>query len=85
MSLAYEAVGDNPKKTIPFSEAIVLVTGAADLHDDVIDKTFQKGANLTVLGKFGAPVAILAGDVLLSQGMSQLSRSLAELRLKKAT
>jgi len=47
ISLECEAVGDNPKKTMPFSEAIVLVNGAADLHDDVIDKTFRKGANLT--------------------------------------
>jgi geranylgeranyl pyrophosphate synthase len=83
ISLACEAVGENPKKTMPFSEAIVLVTGAADLHDDVIDKTFRKGANLTVLGKFGAPTAILAGDVLLSQGVSQLCKECGRIGKKK--
>ena len=82
-SLACEAVGENPKKTIPFSEAFVLVTGAADLHDDVIDKTLQKGTNLTVLGKFGAPVSILAGDVLLSQGISQLNEESSRIETEK--
>ena len=60
-----------------------MITGAADLHDDVIDKTFRKGANLTVLGKFGAPVAILAGDVLLSQGMLQLCKESGRIETEK--
>ena len=68
---------------MPFAEAIVLITGAADLHDDIINNTFQKGANLTVLGKFGAPVAILAGDILLSQGMSQLCKESGRIETEK--
>ncbi len=83
ISLACEAVGGNPKKTMPYGEAIVLITGGADLHDDVIDKTFQKGANLTVMGKFGAPVAILAGDILLSQGMSQIYKASGQIETKR--
>ena len=83
ISLACEAVGGNPKKTTPFAEAIVLITGAADLHDDVIDKTFRKGANLTVLGKFGAPAAILAGEILLSQGMIQLCTESSRIKTEK--
>lgn len=83
ISLACEAVGGNPKKTMPFAEAIVLITGAADLHDDVIDKTFRKGPNLTVLGKFGAPVAILAGDILLSQGMIQICKESGRIKTEK--
>jgi geranylgeranyl pyrophosphate synthase len=54
------------------------------LHDDVIDKTFQKGANLTVLGKFGAPVSILAGDVLLSQGISQPIEESNRIEMEKS-
>jgi geranylgeranyl diphosphate synthase type I len=68
---------------MPFAEAIVLITGAADLHDDVIDKTFRKGPNLTVLGKFGAPVAILAGDILLSQGMIQICKESGRIKTEK--
>jgi geranylgeranyl diphosphate synthase type I len=83
ISLACDAVGGNPEKTMPYAEAIVLITGAADLHDDVIDKTFQKGANLTVMGKFGAPVAILAGDVLLSQGMSQIYKASGQIQTER--
>ena len=68
---------------MPYAEAIVLITGAADLHDDVIDKTFRKGANLTVMGKFGAPVALLAGDVLLSQGMSQIYKASGQIQVER--
>ena len=83
ISLACEAVGDNPKKTMPFAEAFVLITGAADLHDDVIDKSIQKGVNLTVLGKFGVPIAILAGDALLSQGILQLCKESGRIEKEK--
>jgi geranylgeranyl diphosphate synthase type I len=83
ISLACEAVGGNPKKTMLFSEAFVLITSAADLHDDVIDRTFRKGANLTVHGKFGAPVAILAGDILLSQGMTHLCKESGQIETEK--
>ena len=83
ISLACEAVGGNPKKTMPFSEAIVLITSAADLHDDVIDKTLRKGADLTVLGKFGAPAAILSGDILLSQGMTHLCKEFGRIKTQK--
>jgi geranylgeranyl pyrophosphate synthase len=83
ISLACESVGGNPKKTIPFAEAIVLITGAADLHDDVIDKTFRKRANLTVLGKFGASITILAGDILLSQGMTKLCKESGRIKKEK--
>ena len=83
ISLACEAVGGNPKKTMPFAEAFVLITAAADLHDDVIDKSFQKGVNLTVMGKFGAHIAILAGDALLSQGISQLCKESGRIETEK--
>ncbi len=83
ISLACEAVGGNPAKTMPFAEAIVLITGGADLHDDVIDKTFRKDANLTVLGKFGAHTAILAGDILLSQGIIQLCKESGRIEKDK--
>jgi geranylgeranyl pyrophosphate synthase len=83
ISLACEAVGGNPTKTMPFAEAIVLITGAADLHDDIIDKTFRKGSNLTVMGKFGAHATILAGDILLSQGIIKICKESARIKTEK--
>ena len=43
ISMSCEAVGGDTEKTTPFGEAIVLISAAADLHDDVIDQSFVKG------------------------------------------
>lgn len=78
ISMSCEAVGGYGEKTTPFGEAIVMISAAADLHDDVIDQSFVKGPKQTVLGKFNAGTAILAGDILLVQGLKQLTEA-AEL------
>jgi geranylgeranyl pyrophosphate synthase len=72
ISMSCEAIGGDAEKTIPFGEAVVLVSAAADLHDDVIDQSSAKGTKQTVLGKFDAGTAILAGDLLLVQGLKEL-------------
>jgi geranylgeranyl pyrophosphate synthase len=72
ITISAKAVGGDGKQTIPFGKAIVLITGAADLHDDVIDKSPSKGAKLTVAGKFGEAASLLAGDILLVEGLTQL-------------
>lgn len=75
LSLACEAVGGNPDKTNQIGAAIVLIAGAADIHDDIIDKSETKGSRLTVLGKFGKDIALLAGDALLFEGISHLHKA----------
>ena len=70
--MSCEAVGGDFEKTIPFGEAIVLISAAADLHDDVIDHSSMKGTKQTVLGKFNAGTSVLAGDILLALGFKQL-------------
>ncbi len=70
--ISCEAIGGDVGKTIPFGEALVLISAAADLHDDVLDQSFVKGKKQTVLGKFNAGTAILAGDILLAEGFRQL-------------
>jgi geranylgeranyl pyrophosphate synthase len=75
ISMSCEAVGGDTEKTTHFGEAIVLISAAADLHDDVIDQSFVKGPKQTVLGKFNAGTAILAGDILLFEGFNQLSQA----------
>lgn len=76
IAISCEAVGGNAERTIPVGEAIVLISAAADLHDDVIDQSFVKGTKQTVMGKFGAGTTILAGDILLVQGFKQLTEAL---------
>jgi geranylgeranyl pyrophosphate synthase len=75
ISISCEAVGGDAEKTTLFGEAIVLISAAADLHDDVIDQSLVKGSKQTVFGKFNAATAILAGDILLAQGFMQLTEA----------
>ncbi len=70
--MSCKAAGGKIEQAIPFGRAIVLITGAADLHDDVIDKSTMKGPKPTVFGKFGEDAAVLAGDILLVDGVTLL-------------
>ena len=74
-SLSCEAAGGDPRKTFETGVALTLIAAAADIHDDIIDKSARKYSKMTVFGKYGADIGILAGDVLLMQGMSLLNKS----------
>ena len=74
ISISCEAVGGEAERTTSVGGAIILIAGAADIHDDVIDQSLAKGAKPTVFGKFGKEVAILAGDVLLAVGLAWLQK-----------
>jgi geranylgeranyl pyrophosphate synthase len=69
ISLGCEAVGGSSDETVGFGAAIVLLAGAADIHDDIIDQSVTKGDKPTVFGKFGKDVALLAGDALLLKSL----------------
>lgn len=84
MSISCEAAGGINQDISAFGEAIVLLTGAADLHDDVIDQSILKGSNETVFGKFGLNVTILAGDILLVEGIVKLNKEAKLIDPKKA-
>jgi geranylgeranyl pyrophosphate synthase len=84
LSMANEAVGGDSETAIPFGEGILLISFAADLHDDVIDQSFTKGSKQTVLGKFNAPTAILAGDIILVEGLRQLTQAAESLPKEKS-
>ena len=73
LAIACEAVGGKPEKTASIGAALVLLTGAADIHDDIIDKSRTKGSKATVLGKFGEDISLLAGDALLFEGLTLLN------------
>lgn len=73
-ALSCEAAGGNAKATVGVAAAIMMIAGAADIHDDIIDQTKSKGSNLTVYGKFGKETAMLSGDSLLMYGFMQLEK-----------
>jgi geranylgeranyl pyrophosphate synthase len=75
VSMSYKAVGGNDERAIPVGEAILLTSFAADLHDDVIDKSTSKGSKQTIYGKFGEATAILTGDILLVKGLKKLAEA----------
>lgn len=72
ISLSCEAAGGNPNKTSGVGAALLLIAGAADVHDDVMDKSAEKYNKKTVYGKYGIGIALLVGDALLFQGLNLL-------------
>jgi geranylgeranyl pyrophosphate synthase len=79
LAIACEAVGGNPENTASIGAALVLLTGAADIHDDIIDKSKTKGSKTTLFGKFGEDISLLAGDALLFEGLTILNRACKKL------
>jgi len=75
LSLACEAVGGDPEITTPIAIPMTLISGAIDIHDDIIDQSKVKGSRPTVLGKFGKDIAILVGDALLFKGFTLLHKA----------
>ncbi len=77
VSLSCEAAGGKTGKTIGVGAALVLIASAADVHDDILDKSVEKYGKKTVYGKFGETTALLAGDALLFEGLALLQRECA--------
>jgi len=75
MSLACEAVGGNPELTTSIAVPMILISGAIDIHDDIIDQSKVKDGRRTVQGKFGRDIALLAGDALLFKGLTLLKEA----------
>jgi len=74
LSVACEAVGGNPDLTIPIAVPMILVSGAIDIHDDIIDRSKKKHGKPTVYGKYGKDLALLVGDALLFKGLTLLNK-----------
>jgi geranylgeranyl pyrophosphate synthase len=75
LSLTCESVGGEPEDTTFIGAALVLLTGAADIHDDIIDQSETKGSKPTVFGKFGRDITLLVGDALLLKGFTLLGKA----------
>jgi len=74
LSMACEAVGGDPELTTFIAVPLILISGAADIHDDIIDQSKRKEERLTVYGKFGKDIALLVGDALLLKGFVLLNK-----------
>jgi geranylgeranyl pyrophosphate synthase len=85
ITMSCQALGGDIEKVTPFGEAIVLISAAADLHDDVLDQSLVKGQKQTVLGKFGVGTTVLAGDLLLVEGLKKLSEACQVLPKAKSS
>ena len=83
ISLACESVGGRPEITVDIGAAFVLLAGAADIHDDIIDESTSKGPQLTVYGKYGRDIAVLSGDLLLMKGLYVLNEGLGSISQDK--
>lgn len=83
IAAACQAVGGNPQETYAIGSAVVLLTGAADIHDDIIDKSKTKTSKQTAYGKFGPNATLLAGDALLFTGLIQFNKACQEYSVEK--
>lgn len=79
VSLACEAVGGDPSITAPIGKSLTLLSGATDIHDDIIDKTMMKEKGKTVPGRFGGDIALMAGDALIFEGFVELFEGITQL------
>ncbi len=70
--LSSKAVGAIPKNLQSVATAMLLITSSGDIHDDIVDNSSRKFSRKTVVGKYGKEIALLAGDMLLIQGMTLL-------------
>lgn len=74
LSIACEAVGGSPDITTSIAVPMTLISGAIDIHDDIIDQSKRKRGKLTVYGKYGKDLALLVGDALLFKGLILLNK-----------
>jgi len=77
LALISESLDGKPEDTIRIAIPLILIGGATDIHDDVIDESKTKYGKPTVYGKFGKNIAILTGDALFFEGLSLLNRAVA--------
>jgi len=84
MSICCEAVGGDPKATTVFAVPLSLISGALDIHDDIIDQSKTKYGRPTVYGKYGKEIAILTADALLFKGFTLLNEACTQISKEKS-
>jgi len=82
-AIAYEAVGGDPDKMAEAQAAVVMLSAALDIHDDIIDKSETKHGKQTLTGKYGQDIALLLGNAFFVNGFMLLDHSASKLRPEK--
>lgn len=59
-----------PDGAIDLAAAVEIIHAASLVHDDIIDKSFMRRGNVSVPGKYGDKVAVLAGDYMYSAAVN---------------
>ena len=75
--LACEAVEGDINKVLPVAIATEFAQTASLIHDDIIDEDKVRRGVETVHSKFGQKMAILAGDLLITQSIRLLGKHAA--------
>ena len=70
--LAGESVDADPNLITQAQVAMLMLTAAFDVQDDIIDRSLVKSGKQTVFGKYGIDTAILIGNALLIKGFVAL-------------
>ena len=83
-SIACEAVGTAPDKTLKAQAATALLAAALDIHDDIIDRSLAKHGVPTIFGKFGQDVSLLLGNAFFVDGFTLIGKSIVNLPDEKA-
>ena len=68
-----EAAGGSVDEALPAATALELVHAFSLVHDDLpaLDNDAERRGRSSVWAEFGEPVAVLAGDALLAEGLRQ--------------
>lgn len=68
--LSAMAAGGVKDATYAAAALIELLHNASLVHDDVVDETYTRRSQWSLMGLWGSKVAVLVGDFFLSRGMS---------------
>jgi len=82
IATACEAIGGDAKESLPIQVAMLFLTAAIDIHDDIIDESQIKNGKHTVFGKFGRDITLLVGDGILLQGMTMINSYVGKVPTK---
>jgi geranylgeranyl pyrophosphate synthase len=83
LSVSCEAVGGDPNAISHIAVPMILISGAIDIHDDIIDQSKRKHGKPTVYGKYGRDLALLVGDALLFKGLTLLNEVPEKVSLQR--
>jgi geranylgeranyl pyrophosphate synthase len=73
ISLSGEATGADSEAILRAQTAMLFLTAAIDVHDDIIDRSSVKNRRPTVYGKFGMDIALLIGNAFFVKGFTSLN------------